>query len=194
MKKVLVLLGTAILLISCAGCGDNSAPEIEGSDSGHVVAEVKRPPAETVEWDVTSVRPEDFGMEATLDDPKFEEVFNNTQTVPLDQLIAFDLAADALSEGSNDEIYRRFMEAPNTVLNYLALLGTQTVEWTGRGEVCAAEMVCRRIASADVFWYDATDEFDYIVSAYKEYYPDGRIAELLTIIEEEHLAAMDGAQ
>ena len=191
MKKVLVLLGTAILLIACAGCGDNSAPKIEESDSGHVVAEVKRPPTETVEWDVTSVRLEDFGMEATRDDPKFEEVFNHTQTVPLDQLIAFDLAADALGEGSSDEIYRRFMEAPNTVLNYLALMGTQTVEWGLDDEVCAAEMVCRGIASADVCWHGATHEFDQIVASYKAYYPDGRIAELLSIMEEEHLAALE---
>lgn len=112
-------------------------------------------------------------------------------TVPLDQLIAFDLAADALSEGSSDEIYRRFMEAPNTVLNYLALMGTQTVERTGYGEVCAAEMVCRGIASADVSWHGTTDEFDQIVSAYKGYYPEGRIADLLTIMEEEHLAALE---
>ena len=184
MKKVFVLLSAVILLLVCAGCGNDSAPN-------GVAAGAKRPPAEQVEWDVTSVHPEDFGMEATMDDQRFEEIFKNTQTVPLDQLIAFDLAADALSEGSNEELYRRFMEAPNTVLNYLALMGTQTVEWTGYGEVCAAEMVCRRIASADVSWHDATDEFDQIVSAYKGYYPDGRIAELLTILEEEHLAALE---
>ena len=185
MKKVFVLLSAVILLLVCAGCGNDSAPN-------GVAAGAKRPPAEQVEWDVTSVHPEDFGMGVTtIVDPKFEEIFKNTQTVPLDQLIAFDLAADALSEGSNEEIYRRFMEAPNTVLNYLAMMGTQTVEWTGYGEVCAAEMVCRRIASADVSWHDATDAFDQIVSAYKGYYPEGRIAELLTIMEEEHLAALE---
>lgn len=189
MKKVLVLLGAVILLLVCAGCG--SAPESDEVHEENVGSEENRPPAETVEWDVTSVCLEDFGMEASLDDPKFEEVFNNTQTVPLDQLIAFDLGADALGEGSSDEIYRRFMEAPNTVLNYLALMGTQTVEWVGFGEVCAAEMVCRGIASADVCWHGATDEFDQILAAYKGYYPDGRIAELLAIMDEEHLAALE---
>ena len=194
MKKGLVLLSALTLLLVCAGCGSASAPRRDESAGENVAAEENRPPAETVEWDVVSVHAEDFGMEATLDDPKFEEVFNHTQTVPLDQLIAFDLAADALSEGSSDEIYRRFMEAPNTMLNYLALMGTQTVEWGLDDEVCAAEMVCRGIASADVCWHGATDEFDQIVAAYKEYYPDGRIAELLAIMEEEHLAAMERQQ
>lgn len=71
MKKVLVLLGTAMLLLVCAGCGSASAPRRDESAGENVAAEENGPPAETVEW-------------------------------------------------------------------------------TGYGEVCAAEMVCRGIASADV--------------------------------------------
>ena len=191
MKKFLSLFNAITLLLVCAACGGRSASGSGEAIGAGAVPVVNLPPAETVEWDAVSVHAEDFGMEPTLDDPEFKEVFSNTQTVPLDQLIAFDLAADALSEDSSNEIYRRFMEAPNTVLNYLALMGTQTVEWTGFGAVCAAEMVCRGIASADVFRPDATNEFDQIIAAYKEYYPDGRIAELLEIMEEEHLAALE---
>ena len=110
--------------------------------------------------------------------------------MPLDKLIAFDLIADALSEGSSDEIYRRFMEAPNAVLTFLSLVGDQTVELTGLGEVSAAEFTCRGIASVDVAWYGATPEFDAIIKEYRGYYPTGKIAELLDCMEEEHEAAI----
>lgn len=44
------------------------------------------------------------------------------------------------SESSSDEIYQRFMEAPDTVLTYLALMGDQTVEWPGEGRgVCGGD-------------------------------------------------------
>lgn len=191
MKKFLALVSIVSLLLACAGCGSTPDNRNDELDAVAVETEAKRPPVETVEWDVVSVQAEEFGMETTLDDPEFEAVFNNTKNTPLDKLIAFDLSADALGEGSSDEIYCRFMEAPNTVLTYLALMGEQTVEWGVVGDVCAAEMICRGIASANVAWHDATEEFDKILEEYKEYYPDGRISELLAIMEEEHSAALE---
>lgn len=189
MKKLLAMLGIVSLLLICVGCGPTAPETPDTPDAQETVS--KTPPAEEVDWAITSVTAEDFGMKPTLDDPAFEAVFNDPKGTPLDKLIAFDLSADALGEGSSDEIYQRFLEAPNTVLTYLAAMGTQTVELAGHGDVCAAEMICRCIAADDVGWYEGTEEFDQILTAFKEYYPDGRISELLAIMEEEHQAAAE---
>ena len=194
MKKSLVFAVIFILLFT-VGCSQqkNEQPSLtETTSPPEALASQQTiiPEFEDVSWPVVSVRAEDFGMEATLDNPVFAEVFDNTSEMPLDKLIAFDLIADALSEGASDEIYRRFMEAPNAVLTFLSLVGDQTVELTGLGEVSAAEFTCRGIASADVAWYGATPEFDAIIKEYRGYYPTGKIAELLDCMEEEHEAAI----
>ena len=147
------------------------------------------PKNEVVSWAAISVDAKDYGMEASLENSAFKAVFDNTAEAPLDKLIAFDLIADGLSEGSSDEIYRRFMEAPNTVLTYLALVGSQTVDLTGLGEVSAAEFICKGIASADVSLHGKTPEFDSIIKEYRGYYPTGKIAELLDFLEKEHETA-----
>lgn len=194
MKKSLVFAVIFILLFT-VGCSQqkNEQPSLTETTSPPEAPASQQtiiPEFEDVSWSVVSVRAEDFGMEATLDNPVFAEVFDNTSEMPLDKLIAFDLIADALSEGSSCEIYRRFMEAPNAVLTFLSLVGDQTVELTGLGEVSAAEFTCRGIASVDVAWYGATPEFDAIIKEYRGYYPTGKIAELLDCMEEEHEAAI----
>ena len=138
MKKSLVFAVIFILLFT-VGCSQqkNEQPSLtETTSPPEALASQQTiiPEFEDVSWPVVSVRAEDFGMEATLDNPVFAEVFDNTSEMPLDKLIAFDLIADALSEGASDEIYRRFMEAPNAVLTFLSLVGDQTVELTGLGK------------------------------------------------------------
>ena len=142
-------------------------------------------------WDGVSVIPEDLGMENTLDNPAFFEVFRNTSKVPLNKLIAFCLIADGLSEGACDELYRRFIEDPNTVLVFLSFLGNQTYPLTGMGEVSIAEFICKQIAFADVVWHGSTATFDNIITAYPNYYPTGRINELLDVLEREHNSAIE---
>ena len=83
--------------------------------------------------------------------------FNHTDAVPLDQLITFALVSDALSEGACDELRSRFLEAPNTVLAYLVLMGDQTVDFWDNPP--AAEVICKEIASADAAWHGGTAEF-----------------------------------
>lgn len=194
MKKSLVFAVIFILLftVGCSLQKNEQPPLTETTSSPETPASQQTtiPEFEDVSWSVASVKAEDFGMEDTLDNPVFAEVFEHTSETPLDKLIAFDLIADALSEGSSDEIYHRFMEAPNTVLTFLSMVGDQTVELTGLGGVSAAEFTCRGIASADVAWYGATPEFDTIIKEYHGYYPTGRIAELLDCLEEEHEAAI----
>lgn len=149
------------------------------------------PDLEGVSWGAVSVKPMDFGMESTLDNPAFAEVFYNPSAAPLDKLIAFYLIADGLGEGAGDELYARFIDAPHTVLTFLALLDNQMYEMAGQGEVSIAEFICKSIACADVAWHGATTEFDSIIAEYRSYYPAGRISKVLDVLEREHNSAVE---
>lgn len=149
-------------------------------------AETVVPVEEEIGWPVLSEHADDLAFGNSLEDSKFEYIFNHTSTVPLDQLVAFLMVADGLSEGAADELYHRFLEAPHTVLNYLASLGSQTKELTGLGDVVIAEQICQDIASADVAWYGATDAFILLIEDCKAAYSGGRVLELLDLLELEH--------
>lgn len=104
---------------------------------------------ETPEWQTLSTDPETFNLNGSFDNPNFEYVFDHTDTVPLDQLVAFSLVADGASEGACEELRARFLEVPNTVLMYLALLGDQITELNSWEATPTAELICGFIASAD---------------------------------------------
>lgn len=147
------------------------------------------PELEETEWEVVSIDLESFGLTQTLDDERFEYIFNHTDTVPLDQLIVFDLWGDALTEGSSEELRSRFLEAPDTVLAYLVLMGDQRVDYWD--QPLAADVVCMSIATADAAWHGGSEEFAATMASCRERYPAGRIAELLDVMEEEHAASME---
>lgn len=152
------------------------------------------PELEETEWEAVSIDLESFGISQTLNDERFEYIFNHTNTVPLDQLIVFDLWGDALTEGSSEELRSRFLEAPDTVLAYLVLMGEQVVTLPGWEPMPAAEIVCRSIASADAAWHGGSEEFAATMASCRERYPSGRIAELLDVLEREHAASMERQQ
>ena len=107
--------------------------------------------------------------------------YGGSASLPLDKLIAFALASDgAASEDLFDELRQRFLEAPNTVLIYLTLMGEQETSIAGWEPVPTAELVCQYIASTDAAMYGGTEEFT-----------QGRIAELLDVMEREHAAGME---
>lgn len=141
------------------------------------------------EWPVVSIDLESFGLTAKSDDERFMYIMAHTDTVPLDQLIVFDLWGDALTEGSSEELRSRFLEAPDTVLAYLVLMGDQRVDYWNQPP--AAEVICYSIASADAAWHGGTEEFARTLAACRENYPSGRIAELLDVLEREHAASME---
>ena len=133
-----------------------------------------------------------FDFDGGLDNANFAYVFEHTDTVPLDQLIAFALVADSLSEGAHDELRTRFLEAPNTVLAYLVLMGDQKVEF---GEqLPAAEVICGLIASADAGWYDGSEEFAQTMETCRKNYPTGPAAHLLNVMETEHQTYLEQKQ
>lgn len=195
MKKMFLLMICIALVLSAFGCANveefplKSAPESTVTEE-HTSVE-SSPKLESVSWNVVSANPKDFGMENSLDNPIFAEVFNNTSEVSLDKLIAFCLIADGLSEGASNELYCRFIEAPNTVLTFLSLLGDQTYALPGLGEVSIAEFTCKSIAFSDVIWHGTTTEFDEVIVEYRNYYPTGRIHALLDILEQEHNSAIE---
>lgn len=182
MKKYIIALFLLFLLSAC-GNADNTH-----DDNTH---DTVLPELEATEWQMLSTDAETFNLNGSFENPHFEYVFHHTDTVPLDQLAAFALAADAASEGAWEELRSRFLEAPNTVLTYLALLGDQPAELPGWEPVSAAEMICDGIASADAVWHDGSEEFAAVMTECRKTYPEGRIAELLNIMEQKHAETME---
>ena len=147
------------------------------------------PELEETEWPVVSVDLESFGLTTGYDDERLMYIFEHTDTVPLDQLIIFDLWGDALTEGSSEELRSRFLEAPDTVLAYLVLMGDQRVDYWD--QPLAADVICRSIATADAAWHGGSEEFAQTLAACRERYSSGRVAELLDVMEQEHAASME---
>lgn len=188
-RAAALALALCLLLAACGGqeASPSEAPPQEEAppvSSGF-------PELEETEWPAVSIDLESFGLTQTLNDERFEYIFNHTDTVPLDQLIVFDLWGDALTEGSGEELRSRFLEAPDTVLAYLVLMGDQIVTLPGWEPMPAAEIVCQSIASADAAWHGGSEEFAATIASCRERYPAGRIAELLDVMEREHAASME---
>ena len=189
-------LALCLLLAACGGQGasPSEAPPEDLPPEETAPVPSGFPELEETEWEAVSVGLESFGISQTLNDERFEYIFNHTNTVPLDQLIVFDLWGDALTEGSSEELRSRFLEAPDTVLAYLVLMGEQVVTLPGWEPMPAAEIVCRSIASADAAWHGGSEEFAATMASCRECYPSGRIAELLDVLEREHAASMKRQQ
>ena len=189
-------LALCLLLAACGGQGASPSEVPQEDLPPEETAPVPSgfPELEETEWEAVSIDLESFGISQTLNDERFEYIFNHTNTVPLDQLIVFDLWGDALTEGSSEELRSRFLEAPDTVLAYLVLMGEQVVTLPGWEPMPAAEIVCRSIASADAAWHGGSEEFAATMASCRERYPSGRIAELLDVIEQEHAASMERQQ
>ncbi len=183
----IVALLCLLLLTGCGATEDISTPQENDATTQTAVPEL-----ENTDWQVVSTDAVAFDLDGGINNPNFEYVFNHTDTVPLDQLIAFDLAADALSEGSSDELRSRFLEAPNKVLAYLVLMGDQQVDFWDNPP--AAEVICVSIASADAAWHGGSEEFAKTMETCRENYPSGPVAHLLDVMEAEHKASLERNQ
>lgn len=187
-------LALCLLLAACGGQGasPSEAPPEDLPPEETAPVPSGFPELEETEWEAVSIDLESFGISQTLNDERFEYIFNHTNTVPLDQLIVFDLWGDALTEGSSEELRSRFLEAPDTVLAYLVLMGDQRVDYWD--QPLAADKVCNSIATADAAWHGGSEEFAATMASCRERYPSGRIAELLDVLEREHAASMERQQ
>lgn len=184
-------LALCLLLAACGGQGasPSEAPPEDLPPEETAPVPSGFPELEETEWEAVSIDLESFGISQTLNDERFEYIFNHTNTVPLDQLIVFDLWGDALTEGSSEELRSRFLEAPDTVLAYLVLMGDQRVDYWD--QPLAADKVCNSIATADAAWHGGSEEFAQTLAACRERYSSGRVAELLDVMEQEHAASME---
>ncbi len=184
-------LALCLLLAACGGQGGSpsEAPPEDLPPEETALVPSGFPELEETEWEAVSIDLESFGLSKGCDDERFMYIFEHTNTVPLDQLIVFDLWGDALTEGSSEELRSRFLEAPDTVLAYLVLMGDQRVDYWD--QPLAADKVCNSIATADAAWHGGSEEFAQTLAACRERYPSGRIAELLDVMEQEHAASME---
>lgn len=187
MKKYIITMLSLLLLLS--GCGSTKVTPSQQPEEDP--AETAFPELESTEWQVLSTDAETFNLNGSLDNPNFEYVWEHTNIVPLDQLVAFSLVADGASEGAHEELRSRFLEAPNTILAYLVLLGDQITELPGWEPTPTAELLCGFIASADVAWHNGSEEFASTIAECRKNYQGGRIAELLDIMEEKYNESME---
>lgn len=184
-------LALCLLLAACGGQGasPSEVPQEDLPPEETALVPSGFPELEETEWEAVSVDLESFGLSKGYDDERFMYIFEHTNTVPLDQLIVFDLWGDALTEGSSEELRSRFLEAPDTVLAYLVLMGDQRVDYWD--QPLAADVICRSIATADAAWHGGSEEFAQTLAACRERYSSGRVAELLDVMEQEHAASME---
>lgn len=188
MKKSFAFIFALLLFLVGCNSADNSSA-LQSDDSP---LEMTMPELEKTDWLAVSTDAEVFNLNGGPDNPNFEYVFNHTDAAPLDQLIAFALVSDALSEGAYEELRSRFLEAPNTVLAYLVLMGDQTVDFWDNPP--AAEVICKEIAFADAAWHGGTAEFTQTMEVCRETYPSGPVAKLLDVMEEEYKASIERNQ
>ncbi len=182
MKKAVVFACMASVFLSGCGAG-GTASQTADSSAQAVASELKK-----AEWAAVSIDAEAFHLNGT-DSADFSYVMEHTDTVSLDRLIAFVLAADGgPSEGACEELRSRFLESPHTVLAYLVLMGEQTM---ADGQTQAAAFLCEQIASADAAWHDGSEEFAKVMETCKAEYPDGPAAELLSKMEAAHEASLE---
>jgi len=184
-------LALCLLLAACGGQGasPSEVPQEDLPPEETALVPSGFPELEETEWEAVSVDLESFGLSKGCDDERFMYIFEHTNTVPLDQLIVFDLWGDALTEGSSEELRSRFLEAPDTVLAYLVLMGDQRVDYWD--QPLAADKICMSIATADAAWHGGSEEFAQTLAACRERYSYGRVAELLDVLEREHAASME---
>ncbi|WP_302619959.1 hypothetical protein [uncultured Oscillibacter sp.] len=184
-------LALCLLLAACGGQGasPSEAPPEDLPPEETAPVPSGFPELEETKWEAVSVDLESFGLSVGHDDERFMYIMGHTDTVPLDQLIVFDLWGDALTEGSSEELRSRFLEAPDTVLAYLVLMGNQRVDYWD--QPLAADVICRSIATADAAWHGGSEEFAQTLAACRERYSSGRVAELLDVMEQEHAASME---
>lgn len=184
-------LALCLLLAACGGQGasPSEAPPEDLPPEETALVPSGFPELEETEWEAVSVDLESFGLSVGHDDERFMYIMGHTDTVPLDQLIVFDLWGDALTEGSSEELRSRFLEAPDTVLAYLVLMGDQRVDYWD--QPLAADKICMSIATADAAWHGGSEEFAQTLAACRERYSSGRVAELLDVLEREHAASME---
>jgi len=180
MKKLIALALTLVLAFPLATCnGDKNVVDGENSKTALDI-EFENP-----SWQTVSINYKDYGIDYNVTEMSFDQF-------PLDKLVAYYLGADgAYAEGSSDELYRRFLEAPNIVLSYIALIGDDIAGNRIPDNIPAKNLLCEAIVGADVFWYGISDSFSNILEQLEDTYQSGDIADFVRLLRAAHEAAID---
>ena len=171
MKKPILHVAILLVLLICIGCSTSSGSSSDAVQQGTNVIEFENP-----SWQVMSINYEDYCIVYDLDEMSDFDQF------PLSKLVAYVLGSDgAHTEPSIDELYHRFMEAPNIVLFYIALID----------DISAKTMLCNLVAGVDVDWYGNTYSFNAILNQYEKNYKTGDIADVIRLLRDAHNASID---
>lgn len=182
MKKAILLGLAGGMLLLLWGCGAATAPdpapvgpEEEGS-TVEVISPLEDFHLESPSWQVVDLSPEDHAT--------FQESMAQLKEISLEELTALCLwASPEEREKGEEELYRRFLEAPNTVLSYFVLVGRQTTDVPGLGTVDAMEYLCECIGAQDEA-RGVTKEFQQVLDAGQRTFPGGGwVQGLLTRME-----------
>ncbi|MEG1633312.1 MAG: hypothetical protein RR314_04595 [Oscillospiraceae bacterium] len=186
MKKCTLAIAAAVLFVFLSACASNANPLAPSRESAPALSAE----FEKTEWDAVSLAPEDCGITQDMLSHAETQDFSRYS---LAKLCAYYLHTDGAGTSSSSELlYQRFIEAPNTVLTYFALLGDPVDRGEIDGEEAKVTELCRAIANTDVIQHDSSEEFDAILEEYNEIYPSGRISALLSCLQKEHDAARIG--
>lgn len=129
-----MLLVAGVLTALCAGC----APQTEAPP---------QPAPEAPEWQVVSTEAGDFGI--AYDD------LEDLSGYPLDKLAAYCLGSDGIyAEQGFDQLYHRFLEAPNTCVSYFALIQDKEEQ----------DALCGQLTAAAASWYAENGAFSTILT------------------------------
>lgn len=156
-----------LILLTCTSCGQKrvstpyeSGHMIEASETSNA-SKNELVPIESPSWEVLSIDPNDFGI-----------AYSNSEecaTFPLDKLVAYCFGADGFyRECAGDELFRRFAEAPNTVLNYLALINDDDRK----------SEICDLIISYSYFYSDTYDLKGVLIE-YNTIYTSGHVKDFV---------------
>lgn len=182
MKRITCALLSLSLLLAAGGCSTAKTDEKAEADKPYTSVPVDY---EQTDWYAVSVDPADYGitpeMRSGADMPNFA-------ALKLSELCAYYLTVDgAGAEGSSAELYDRFVEAPNMVLNYMVMIGDQSAR---KGAEPSINLLCRSISSTDIHHHEA-QAVPAILKEFREYYPNGRVADVLKVLEREFNAVLE---
>ncbi len=182
MKKALLLGLAGGMLLLLWGCSAVTSPDPapvgpeEGGSTVEVISPLEDFHLESPSWQVVGLSPEDHR--------EFQESLAHLEEIPLEELTALCLwGSPEEREKGEQELYQRFLEAPNTVLSYFVLVGSQTTDVPGLGTVDAMDYLCECIGAQDQA-QGVTEEFQQVLDAGERTFPGGGwVQGLLTRME-----------
>lgn len=119
-------------------------------------------------WQIVSITPDDYNITYNVESGEDISIY------PLDKLIAYYLGSDgAFSEGSSEELYQRFICAPETVIDYLCLIDDND----------AQAQICKAISGANVYWHDSEEIYTDILQTLGQADANSEKAELISSLE-----------